>query len=114
MKQFQYINEQHYEILRDQERFKMYLDLTGYKTPENWVHQNALYPVTHHMVGTADTIVERLKFHEEDLGLKYILMNHGWGLMPQDKALASMRRIAEHVMPRFAQPSKPVASAAVA
>jgi alkanesulfonate monooxygenase SsuD/methylene tetrahydromethanopterin reductase-like flavin-dependent oxidoreductase (luciferase family) len=103
MKQFQYINEQHYELLRDQERFGVYLEMTGYKTPENWVHQNAMYSVENHMVGTADTIVERLKFHEEDLGLKYILMNHGWGGMPQDKALASMRRISEHVMPHFSR-----------
>ncbi len=114
MKQFQYINEQHYEILRNEELFKTYLDLTGYATPENWVHQNALYAVNNHMIGSAETIVERLKFHEHDLGLRYILMNHGWGLMPQDKAIASMQRIAEHVMPHFAQPSHPVASAAVA
>jgi alkanesulfonate monooxygenase SsuD/methylene tetrahydromethanopterin reductase-like flavin-dependent oxidoreductase (luciferase family) len=111
MKQFQYINEQHYEILRDEERFASYLSLTGYDTPQNWVHQNAMYSVDNHMIGTADTIIERLKFHEEDLGLKYILMNHGWGLMPQDKALASMRRIAEHVMPKFDTPDDAVASA---
>jgi alkanesulfonate monooxygenase SsuD/methylene tetrahydromethanopterin reductase-like flavin-dependent oxidoreductase (luciferase family) len=113
MKQFQYINEQHYELLRDEKRFGMYLEMTGYKTPENWVHQNAMYSVDNHMIGTADTIVERLKFHEEDLGLKYILMNHGWGLMPQAKALASMRRISQHVMPHFSQP-RVSASAGVA
>jgi hypothetical protein len=58
--------------------------------------------VEHHLVGSADTIVERLKAHERDFGLRYVLMNHGWGLMDHDASIASMRRIAEKVMPHFA------------
>jgi alkanesulfonate monooxygenase SsuD/methylene tetrahydromethanopterin reductase-like flavin-dependent oxidoreductase (luciferase family) len=102
MRMFQYINEQHYEMFRDPDRARAIFDATGKASAEQWVHDNARYTVEHHLVGSADTIVERLKAHERDFGLRYVLMNHGWGLMDHDASIASMRRIAEKVMPHFA------------
>jgi hypothetical protein len=78
---------------------------SGYATLDQWVEGMARFPIDNHIVGSADTVIEKLKYHEEDLGLTYPLLNVGWGLMPRDKTLASMRRIAEKVMPHFEQPS---------
>src|SRR3954469_12513457 len=104
MRQFQFINEQHYEMLKDESRFKLYRDALGFDTPEDWVHGNAMYTAENHLVGSPETVIERLKFHDEERGTKYVLMNHGWGLMPVEKSIASMQRIAEHVMPHFSGP----------
>jgi alkanesulfonate monooxygenase SsuD/methylene tetrahydromethanopterin reductase-like flavin-dependent oxidoreductase (luciferase family) len=103
MKTFQYINEQHYEALRGPNGAAL-LETVGYDSWEKWVHEQATYAVTNHMVGTADTITERLKEHERDFGLTYVLLNQGFGMMPQEKALRSMDRIAADVMPNFAPP----------
>jgi alkanesulfonate monooxygenase SsuD/methylene tetrahydromethanopterin reductase-like flavin-dependent oxidoreductase (luciferase family) len=104
MRQFQFINEQHYEMLADEERFRPFREAMGFASPEDWVHGNAMYTAENHLVGSVDTVIERLKFHEEERGLRYVLMNHGWGLMPLEKSVASMQRIAEHVMPHFTGP----------
>jgi alkanesulfonate monooxygenase SsuD/methylene tetrahydromethanopterin reductase-like flavin-dependent oxidoreductase (luciferase family) len=100
MTTFQYINEQHYEALKG-ERGKALLERVGYDSWEKWVHEQAMYAITNHIVGTAETITERLKEHERALGTSYVLLNQGFGLMPQEKALRSMERIAADVMPHF-------------
>jgi alkanesulfonate monooxygenase SsuD/methylene tetrahydromethanopterin reductase-like flavin-dependent oxidoreductase (luciferase family) len=58
---------------------------------------------TNALVGSPDTIVEKLRFLQEEIGLSGILaeLNCG-GLIPHDRVLAAMRLLCEAVKPRFA------------
>jgi alkanesulfonate monooxygenase SsuD/methylene tetrahydromethanopterin reductase-like flavin-dependent oxidoreductase (luciferase family) len=101
MRQFMYINEQHYQMFRDPAAAKQLLTSVGFDTLSQWVDDMAVYPIKNHVIGSPKTVVEQLKYHEEELGLTYPLLNVGWGLMPRDKVIASMRRMSEEVMPHF-------------
>jgi alkanesulfonate monooxygenase SsuD/methylene tetrahydromethanopterin reductase-like flavin-dependent oxidoreductase (luciferase family) len=57
---------------------------------------------TNALVGSPETIVEKLRFLQEEIGLSGILaeLNCG-GLIPHDRVLAAMRLLCEAVKPRF-------------
>jgi alkanesulfonate monooxygenase SsuD/methylene tetrahydromethanopterin reductase-like flavin-dependent oxidoreductase (luciferase family) len=110
MKQFEYINEQHYQVFRNPAAVERVLAGSGYDTIRAWADAMAQYTVDNHIVGGIDTVVERLKYHEEELGTTYVMLNIAYGLMPKEKAYASMKRIAEHVMPHFSAVPSAVSS----
>ncbi len=109
MTDFQYINEHHYEFGRPK----------SLQTNQSWLGQQreglksvdhlARYPVENHIFGGVETVIDRVRTFEEQLGLRYMVLNMGYGLMPHEKALASMRRFAKEVMPHFAGESAPAA-----
>jgi alkanesulfonate monooxygenase SsuD/methylene tetrahydromethanopterin reductase-like flavin-dependent oxidoreductase (luciferase family) len=106
MMQFQYVIEQHYENMRyhgeDRRVFaatsEVFKDLEGL----------ARFPVEHHIVGSAATCAERVDWFQRELGVNYILLNIGWGLMPHEQTVRSMERFAREVMPKFTRMSAPV------
>jgi len=55
------------------------------------------------LVGSPDTILEKLRSLQAEIGLSGILaeLNCG-GLIPHDRVLAAMRMLCEAVKPRFA------------
>jgi alkanesulfonate monooxygenase SsuD/methylene tetrahydromethanopterin reductase-like flavin-dependent oxidoreductase (luciferase family) len=61
----------------------------------------ATYPVEHHIVGSPETCAERVREYQHEAGVNYILRNMAYDNMPHDRHLASMRRFAEHAIPRF-------------
>jgi alkanesulfonate monooxygenase SsuD/methylene tetrahydromethanopterin reductase-like flavin-dependent oxidoreductase (luciferase family) len=101
MRQFMYVNEQHYQMFRDPAAAAAAMTALGFENLKQWVDEMAVYPIKNHIIGSPKTVVEQLKYHEEELGMTYPLLNVGWGLMPRDKVMASMRRMSEEVMPHF-------------
>ena len=59
-------------------------------------------PAFAYRFGSPDTIVEKLRFLQEEIGLSGILaeLNCG-GLIPHDRVLAAMHLLCEAVKPRF-------------
>jgi len=102
MRQFMFVNEQHYQMFRNPEVAKMVMNAFGVADPAEWLAQMSVFPIQNHVIGSAKTVVEQLKRHEEEMGLTYPLLNIGWGMMPEEKVYGSMRRMAEEVMPHFA------------
>jgi alkanesulfonate monooxygenase SsuD/methylene tetrahydromethanopterin reductase-like flavin-dependent oxidoreductase (luciferase family) len=110
MNQFQYINEQHYEFGRQADARKL---LFGAEKDEmSHVHDLSMYPIEHQIVGSPETVRERIEMYQREIGLNYLVMNVGYGLMPQDKVMASLRRFAEEVMPYFADDEESTAQPA--
>jgi alkanesulfonate monooxygenase SsuD/methylene tetrahydromethanopterin reductase-like flavin-dependent oxidoreductase (luciferase family) len=99
MTQFQYIIEQHYENMRyhgeDRRVFaatsEMFKDLDGL----------ARFPIDNHIIGGPETCIERIEWFRRELGVNYILLNIGWGVMPHEQTISSMERFAREVMPHF-------------
>ena len=58
---------------------------------------------TYAVVGSPDTVYEKLAQHNEELGAGNLLGLFQLGNMPADKARANMARFAEQVMPRLAE-----------
>jgi alkanesulfonate monooxygenase SsuD/methylene tetrahydromethanopterin reductase-like flavin-dependent oxidoreductase (luciferase family) len=107
MLQFQYITESHYEFAR----------LASQQKNEKWLGQDrgmlqniemlARYPIENQIVGSVETCIERVRMYQEALDVKYMVLNMGYGMMPHEKAVASMRRFAQGVMPHFADSPAP-------
>jgi alkanesulfonate monooxygenase SsuD/methylene tetrahydromethanopterin reductase-like flavin-dependent oxidoreductase (luciferase family) len=99
MMQFQYIIEQHYENMRyhgeDRRVFaatsEMFKDLDGL----------ARFPIDNHIIGGPETCIERIEWFRRELGVNYILLNIGWGVMPHEQTIRSMERFSREVMPHF-------------
>jgi alkanesulfonate monooxygenase SsuD/methylene tetrahydromethanopterin reductase-like flavin-dependent oxidoreductase (luciferase family) len=108
MRQFMYVNEQHYQMFRDPAATSALLTSIGFDSITQWVDEMAVFPIKNHVIGSAKTVVEQLKYHEEELGMTYPLLNVGWGLMPREKVMASLRRMSEEVMPHFSPAEVPV------
>ncbi|HEY2652873.1 MAG TPA: LLM class flavin-dependent oxidoreductase [Solirubrobacteraceae bacterium] len=112
MTQFQYITETHYEFARQMSK----------QTAAKWLGQDremlqnvntlARYPVEHQIVGSVETCIERVRMYQRELGVKYMVLNMGYGMMPHELSLASMRRFAEGVMPHFADTPEPAGATA--
>jgi alkanesulfonate monooxygenase SsuD/methylene tetrahydromethanopterin reductase-like flavin-dependent oxidoreductase (luciferase family) len=64
------------------------------------------------LIGSPETIVNKIKEYQEVLGIQYFVLQTGWGGMPIEKSLASVRRFAEEVMPHFVESSSPAVTAA--
>jgi alkanesulfonate monooxygenase SsuD/methylene tetrahydromethanopterin reductase-like flavin-dependent oxidoreductase (luciferase family) len=98
--QYQYIIEHHYEFGRPHGANQGVLAAQD----DMWKNLEPLarFPIDNHIVGSAETCAERVDFFQRELGVNYILCNVGWGQVPHEKTVASMRRFAEQVMPRFA------------
>lgn len=103
MRQFMFINEQHYQMFRNPDVAAMVMKAFGVADPAEWLGQMSVFPIKNHVIGSAETVVAQLKRHEEEMGLTYPLLNIGWGMMPEEKVYGSMRRMAEEVMPHFTQ-----------
>jgi alkanesulfonate monooxygenase SsuD/methylene tetrahydromethanopterin reductase-like flavin-dependent oxidoreductase (luciferase family) len=99
---FQYITESHYEFARAASKQGAERWLGQDRKMLQNVDQLARYPVEHQIVGGVETCIERVRMYQEELDVRYMVLNMGYGLMPHEKALASMRRFAEEVMPHFA------------
>jgi len=100
MHQYQYILEQHYEFGRQGDSLKR---LFGAEQDQmQRVRELSLYPIEHQIVGSPETVRERIEMYRREVGLNYLVMQVNYGLLPQEKMFASMRRIAEEVMPYFA------------
>jgi alkanesulfonate monooxygenase SsuD/methylene tetrahydromethanopterin reductase-like flavin-dependent oxidoreductase (luciferase family) len=54
------------------------------------------------LIGTPETIIERIEAYRRIVGLNYLLAYMDMGAMPQRLALRSMERFARDVMPHFA------------
>jgi alkanesulfonate monooxygenase SsuD/methylene tetrahydromethanopterin reductase-like flavin-dependent oxidoreductase (luciferase family) len=112
MTQFQYITESHYEFARQATKQTAGKWLGQERAMLQSVDSLARYPVEHQIVGSVETCIERVRMYQQELGVEYIVLNMGYGLMPLDKTLASMRRFAEGVMPHFSDTAAPVVAAA--
>jgi len=98
MRQFQYINEQHYERERQLLEGKVFgVDPATFKN----IDELASFPVEHHMIGTPKTCIERLESFRDDLDVNYLVCNIGFGRMPYDLTLRSLQRFGEEVLPHF-------------
>lgn len=98
MRQFQYINEGHYERERQQLRGKVFgVDPSTFKN----IDELARFPVEHHMIGTPEVCRERLAWFRDELDLNYLVCNIGFGRMPYEKTLASLQRFGSEVLPHF-------------
>jgi alkanesulfonate monooxygenase SsuD/methylene tetrahydromethanopterin reductase-like flavin-dependent oxidoreductase (luciferase family) len=69
--------------------------------PRENLHRLARYPVEHHLIGTPDTVAERLKWFLDNLGMRYCIIVVGFGAMDDELTYKSMTRFMEHVAPRF-------------
>jgi alkanesulfonate monooxygenase SsuD/methylene tetrahydromethanopterin reductase-like flavin-dependent oxidoreductase (luciferase family) len=98
MTKYQYILESHYEWQRNHAENAVVKD--GAERRSN-VKELARFPVDHHLIGTPETCAERIAAYREDFDLNYLVAIVGWGAMPRELTLASLRRFAEHVLPRF-------------
>jgi alkanesulfonate monooxygenase SsuD/methylene tetrahydromethanopterin reductase-like flavin-dependent oxidoreductase (luciferase family) len=98
MTKYQYILESHYEWQRNHAENAVVKD--GAERRSN-VKELARFPIDHHLIGTPETCAERIAAYREDFDLNYLVAIVGWGAMPRELTLASLRRFAEHVLPRF-------------
>ena len=64
------------------------------------------------LIGTPETIIQKIEEYKEVLGIQYFVLQTGWGGMPIDKSLASVRRFSEEVLPHFAKSSDAVIATA--
>lgn len=113
MTQFQYINEQHYELGRSHEENAVVSSSGGVAAMSQDVSETlkqlATQPIAYHIVGSPETCIERVRMYQDHVGANYIVLNMGYAGMPFDMHMASMRRFAEKVMPHF--PSGELAAA---
>jgi alkanesulfonate monooxygenase SsuD/methylene tetrahydromethanopterin reductase-like flavin-dependent oxidoreductase (luciferase family) len=101
MDQYQYILEQHYEFGRQGDALKR---LFGAQQDEmQRVRELSLHPIEHQIVGSVETVRQRVEMFRQEIGLNYLVLQVKFGLLPQDKMFASMRRFAEEVMPYFVE-----------
>jgi alkanesulfonate monooxygenase SsuD/methylene tetrahydromethanopterin reductase-like flavin-dependent oxidoreductase (luciferase family) len=54
------------------------------------------------LIGSVETVLEKLETYRRELGLTYVIVDVGWGLMPLETTLGSLRRFAAGVLPKFA------------
>jgi alkanesulfonate monooxygenase SsuD/methylene tetrahydromethanopterin reductase-like flavin-dependent oxidoreductase (luciferase family) len=95
--QFQYILEAHYQHARNPNR-----RFFGVQSNElAGVERVTRATLETQPIGGVETVIEKLKVYERELGLNYLVVNVGWGGMPHAQTVASLRRFAEHVAPHF-------------
>jgi alkanesulfonate monooxygenase SsuD/methylene tetrahydromethanopterin reductase-like flavin-dependent oxidoreductase (luciferase family) len=110
MTQFQYINEQHYELGREHHQnaalmashsLAGQLDRPDPSEAAKRVQALARQPVEYHIVGSPKTCRERVRAYKEDAKANYIVLNTLYGGMAWEKHRASIQRFASEVMPYF-------------
>ena len=103
--QFQYLLEQHYEIIKryGSQQVTFGSDAGGFGDLEGL----ARFPIEHHVIGSPETCVERIDWFRRELGCTYLLLNVGYGAMPYELMERSMRLFSERVLPHYA--AQPVA-----
>jgi alkanesulfonate monooxygenase SsuD/methylene tetrahydromethanopterin reductase-like flavin-dependent oxidoreductase (luciferase family) len=106
MTQFQCILEHHYELNRNHHQNEAVRGSheTGFRRPAealSSMRDLTKGPIEFHIVGNPQTCIERVRAYEQEVGANYMVLNMGFGCMPREKRVASMRRFAEHVMPHF-------------
>ena len=57
--------------------------------------------VARNLIGTPDTIIEKLEMFEQKVALNYLLAFTDWGAIPHDRVKRSMELFAKEVMPKF-------------
>jgi alkanesulfonate monooxygenase SsuD/methylene tetrahydromethanopterin reductase-like flavin-dependent oxidoreductase (luciferase family) len=70
--------------------------------PRENLDRLARYPVEHHLIGTPETIAERLRWFVDTLEMRYCIIVVGFGGMDDELTYRSMELFFEHVAPRFA------------
>ena len=93
---FKVIAEGHYENQRGQHERA---SAAGRKEVEAAVAAQ----MSHNIVGSPETCIERLRLAQEASGLNYLLAIVNPGGVPHKKVLRSMERFAEKVAPRFGE-----------
>ena len=109
MTQFQYINEQHYELARPHEEnvavAGQHAEHSGTAAMSQDVAARmkslAVLPIEYHIVGSPETCAERVRMYQDFVGANYLVLNMGYSCMPFDLHMASLQRFAEEVMPQF-------------
>jgi alkanesulfonate monooxygenase SsuD/methylene tetrahydromethanopterin reductase-like flavin-dependent oxidoreductase (luciferase family) len=106
---YQHILEHHYEWQRDHPKQPARL-AAG---PQAWelIEAMARLPIEQHIIGGPDTCRERMEFWRDEIGVDYVVLNTGFGLMPEELTVASLRRFATHVMPQFTEKKRRVHAA---
>ncbi len=107
MTRYQYILESHYEWQRA--HAENAVDSRGSDIRSN-IEQLAAFPVAHHLIGTAKTCAERIDAYRSDFDLNYLVAVVGWGNMPRERMLSSLRRFAREVLPQFTTPTPALAT----
>jgi alkanesulfonate monooxygenase SsuD/methylene tetrahydromethanopterin reductase-like flavin-dependent oxidoreductase (luciferase family) len=101
--QFQYLLEQHYEIIKryGNQQVTFGSDAGGFGDLEGL----ARFPIEHHVIGSPETCIERIDWFRRELDCTYLLLNVGYGAMPYELMERSMRLFSERVMPHYAAQS---------
>jgi len=102
MIQLQYILENHYELRRRNANLARLGHHDG-QDDMTTLRKLAQFPVDEHLIGSPDTISERIGQLRDDLGLTYLVAIAGFGNMPPELSRPSLRRFAQQVLPRFQQ-----------
>jgi alkanesulfonate monooxygenase SsuD/methylene tetrahydromethanopterin reductase-like flavin-dependent oxidoreductase (luciferase family) len=126
MTQFQFIVEQHYELGRehhqnqalsragDPKEAQLAQHRLGQPRVEEKLSRDQIMArvngssqqvVDMHIVGDVKTCRERIHAFREEAKVNYMVLNISFGGMPQDLNAASLRRLAEHVLPQFSKPA---------
>ena len=100
MIQLQYILENHYELRRRNANLARLGHQNG-QDDMTTLRKLAQFPVDEHLIGSPDTIAERISRLRDDLGLTYVVAIAGFGNMPLELSRPSLRRFARQVLPRF-------------
>jgi alkanesulfonate monooxygenase SsuD/methylene tetrahydromethanopterin reductase-like flavin-dependent oxidoreductase (luciferase family) len=94
IEQFQYILDAHYQ--HSEGRHRIFL---GADTQELTVDKVTRQTLETQPIGSPRTILERIRTYDEAVGLNYLIVNIGFGDMPRETTLASLRLFMEQVAP---------------
>ncbi len=107
LRQYQYINEAHYEFSRragtssaDSTVQSSYTSGDG-ESPLEIQHRLVEQAIDEQLIGSVDRVAGRIEQLNREVGIDSFVLNVGWGLMPEEMAVRSLRTFAGSVLPRF-------------
>jgi alkanesulfonate monooxygenase SsuD/methylene tetrahydromethanopterin reductase-like flavin-dependent oxidoreductase (luciferase family) len=96
IEQFQYILEAHYQHSEGRRRI-----FFGADTAELTVDRVTRQTLETQPIGSPRTIIERIRAYQEAVDLNYLVLNVGFGDMPLETTLASLRLFVSEVAPHL-------------
>ena len=96
IEQFQYILEAHYQHSEGRHRI-----FFGADTEKMTVDSVTKQTLETQPIGSPQTIIERLRTYQEAVDLNYLVVNIGFGDMPLETTLASLRLFVREVAPHL-------------
>ena len=96
IEQFQYILEAHYQHSEGRARIFFGAD-TAKLTVEGVTEQT----LETQPIGSPKTILERLRAYQDAVDLNYLVLNVGFGDMPLETTIASLRMFVNEVAPHL-------------